>query len=129
MVEQIIADKIHILVNLGGYTKGARNEVFAVRPCPVQVALMGYAGTSAACAHCFSRCISLLNILLAWCDYLIADAHAAPAMSFAPYRQAVRKEEGQETLRMQDGFAELDLESEITEENADPESFSLDWTL
>ena len=28
---------IHILVNMNGYTKGARNEIFAVRPAPFQV--------------------------------------------------------------------------------------------
>lgn len=30
-------DNIHILVNMNGYTKGARNEIFALRPAPVQV--------------------------------------------------------------------------------------------
>lgn len=30
-------DKIHVLVNMNGYTKGARNEIFALRPAPVQV--------------------------------------------------------------------------------------------
>ena len=36
------------VINLGGYTKGARNDVFAARPCPVQLQLMGYAGTLGA---------------------------------------------------------------------------------
>ncbi|GJJ09471.1 hypothetical protein Clacol_003694 [Clathrus columnatus] len=36
------------LLNLGGYTKGARNDVFAARPAPVQLQLMGFAGTLAA---------------------------------------------------------------------------------
>jgi protein O-GlcNAc transferase len=49
IVQQINADKIHVLVNLGGYTKAARNDIFAARPCPIQISLMGYAGTSAAC--------------------------------------------------------------------------------
>jgi protein O-GlcNAc transferase len=48
VVERITEDKIHVLVNLGGYTKGARNDIFALRPCPVQVSLMGYAATSGA---------------------------------------------------------------------------------
>lgn len=30
-------DGIHILVNMNGYTKGARNEIFALRPAPIQV--------------------------------------------------------------------------------------------
>ncbi len=33
----IHADGIHILVNMNGYTKGARNELFALRPAPIQV--------------------------------------------------------------------------------------------
>jgi predicted O-linked N-acetylglucosamine transferase (SPINDLY family) len=36
------------VINLGGYTKGARNDVLAARPCPVQIQLMGYAGTLGA---------------------------------------------------------------------------------
>jgi len=30
-------DGIHVLVNMNGYTKGARNEIFALKPAPVQV--------------------------------------------------------------------------------------------
>ena len=30
-------DGIHILINMNGYTKGARNEIFALRPAPIQV--------------------------------------------------------------------------------------------
>lgn len=44
------------VINLGGYTKGARNDVFAVRPCPVQMQLMGYAGTLGAGTARPSRC-------------------------------------------------------------------------
>lgn len=67
IVDRIVQDQIHILVNLGGYTKGARNEVFAARPCPVQISLMGYAGTLAA----------------GWCDYLVCDEVACPRDLFA----------------------------------------------
>ena len=31
LAKQIHADGIHILINLNGYTKGARNEVFALQ--------------------------------------------------------------------------------------------------
>lgn len=41
-------DKIHILVNLNGYTKGARNEVFALRPAPVQTQFLGFCGSLGA---------------------------------------------------------------------------------
>lgn len=33
---------------MNGYTKGARNEIFALRPAPVQVMWLGYPGTSGA---------------------------------------------------------------------------------
>ena len=35
--DRIYADGIHILINMNGYTKGARNELFALRPAPIQV--------------------------------------------------------------------------------------------
>ena len=35
--DRIFADGIHILVNMNGYTKGARNELFALKPAPIQV--------------------------------------------------------------------------------------------
>ena len=35
--DRIYQDGIHILLNLNGYTKGARNEIFALRPAPIQV--------------------------------------------------------------------------------------------
>ncbi|CAH0473103.1 unnamed protein product [Peronospora belbahrii] len=41
-------DNIHILVNLNGYTKGARNEIFALQPAPIQVSYMGFCGTLGA---------------------------------------------------------------------------------
>ncbi|KAF9115082.1 hypothetical protein BGX27_009005 [Mortierella sp. AM989] len=62
IVERIVADGIHVLVNLNGYTKGARNEVFAARPCPVQVSFMGFAGTLGA----------------GWCDWIVADPIVCP---------------------------------------------------
>jgi tetratricopeptide (TPR) repeat protein len=62
LVNQIVEDKIHILINLNGYTRGARNEVFAARPAPIQMSFMGFAGTLGA----------------EWCDYLLADDTAVP---------------------------------------------------
>ncbi len=37
--DRIYADGIHILINMNGYTKGARNEIFALKPAPIQVRL------------------------------------------------------------------------------------------
>ncbi len=55
-------DGIHILVNLNGYTKGSKNEIFALRPCLVQISMMGYPGTTGA----------------DYMDYLIADVSVIP---------------------------------------------------
>jgi predicted O-linked N-acetylglucosamine transferase (SPINDLY family) len=55
IVDRIVQDEIHVLINLSGYTKGARNEVFAARPAPVQMSYMGFASTLSA----------------GWCDYFI----------------------------------------------------------
>lgn len=70
LVEQIVKDGIHILVNLNGYTRGARNEIFAARPAPIQMSFMGFAGTLGA----------------EWCDYLLADATAIPPDTLRPHR-------------------------------------------
>ena len=73
LVNQVIDDGIHILVNLNGYTRGARNEVFAARPAPVQMSFMGFAGTLGA----------------EWCDYLLADNIAIPHQTLRPWRRNV----------------------------------------
>ncbi len=70
LVGQIVDDGIHILVNLNGYTRGARNEVFAARPAPIQMSFMGFAGTLGA----------------EWCDYLLADEIAVPPQTLRPWR-------------------------------------------
>jgi protein O-GlcNAc transferase len=64
--DKISRDGIHILINMNGYTKGARNEIFALRPAPVQVMWLGYPGTSGA----------------PFMDYIITDAVTSP-MSLA----------------------------------------------
>jgi predicted O-linked N-acetylglucosamine transferase (SPINDLY family) len=73
LVKQIVSDGIHILVNLNGYTRGARNEVFAARPAPIQMSFMGFAGTLGA----------------EWCDYLLADSIAVPPSMLRPWRNNV----------------------------------------
>lgn len=71
LVQQIVQDGIHILVNLNGYTRGARNEVFAARPAPIQMSFMGFAGTLGA----------------EWCDYILADETAIPPDTLRPSRR------------------------------------------
>lgn len=60
--DRIYQDGVHILVNMNGYTKGARNEIFALRPTPIQVMWLGYPGTSGA----------------PFMDYIITDAQTSP---------------------------------------------------
>lgn len=69
--DRINADGIHILVNMNGYTKGARNEIFALRPAPVQVMWLGYPGTSGA----------------SFMDYLITDEVTSPVELASQYSE------------------------------------------
>ncbi|VFQ64601.1 unnamed protein product [Cuscuta campestris] len=48
IARMINEDQIQILINLNGYTKGARNEIFAMLPAPIQVSYMGFPGTTGA---------------------------------------------------------------------------------
>lgn len=69
--DKIYGDGIHILVNMNGYTKGARNEIFALRPAPVQVMWLGYPGTSGA----------------SFMDYLITDSITSPVELASQYSE------------------------------------------
>jgi len=60
--DRIHNDGIHILVNMNGYTKGARNEIFSLRPAPIQVMWLGYPGSSGA----------------SFMDYIITDKQTSP---------------------------------------------------
>lgn len=46
--DRIIADQVDILVDLKGYTTGARTQILARRPAPIQVNYLGYPGTMGA---------------------------------------------------------------------------------
>jgi predicted O-linked N-acetylglucosamine transferase (SPINDLY family) len=59
---RIAADGIDILVDLKGYTEGARPEIPALRPAPIQVSHLGYPATLGA----------------PWMDYVLADAVVLP---------------------------------------------------
>jgi len=59
---RIHADKIDILVELKGYTKGARTGIAARRPAPIQVSFIGFPGTMGA----------------DFIDYVIADPFVLP---------------------------------------------------
>ncbi|OJT15839.1 hypothetical protein TRAPUB_3437 [Trametes pubescens] len=106
IIDHIMQQEIHILINLGGYTKGARNDIFAARPCPIQIQLIGYAGTLGA----------------AWCDYLVCDPIACPRDTSATERWRAPQ-----VARAADAEAEstdvpLDMDADL-----DPESDSDEW--
>lgn len=46
--KQINDQRMHILFNIQGYTQGERNEIFALKPAPVQVLYKGFVGTLGA---------------------------------------------------------------------------------
>lgn len=89
LVQQIVQDEIHILVNLNGYTRGAKNEVFAARPSPIQMSFMGFAGTLGA----------------EWCDYILADETAIPPDTLRPWRRNIDIED---QLRDEQSFEKED---------------------
>ncbi|VAH31544.1 unnamed protein product [Triticum turgidum subsp. durum] len=61
IAKMINEDKIQVLINLNGY-KGARNEIFAMQPAPIQVSYMGFPGTTGA----------------SYIDYLVTDEFVSP---------------------------------------------------
>lgn len=73
LVRRIEDDAIDILVDLKGYTVGARTAILARRPCPVQINWLGYPGTMGA----------------AFIDYLIADDFIVPPGSESAYAERV----------------------------------------
>ena len=68
IASRIAQDGIHVLVNLNGYTKGARNEIFALRPAAIQMLYMGFPGTMGA----------------DFLDYLVTDASSRRLTSSGP---------------------------------------------
>lgn len=69
--ERIYSDGIDLLIDLKGYTRDARAEIFAFRPAPVQIGWLGYPGTTA------SRFL----------DYMITDRRVNPPETQAWYSE------------------------------------------
>ena len=59
--DRINGDGIHIMVNLNGYTKGARNEIFALKPAPIQVIELGGVGGLEVIVVGVKLCVFSLN--------------------------------------------------------------------
>lgn len=70
---RIHQDGVDILVDLTGYTLGARTAILALRPAPVQVNWLGYPGTMG------TDCV----------DYLIADPYVIPPGEEVNYTEKV----------------------------------------
>lgn len=70
---RMVDDHLDILVDLKGYTIGARPAILARRPGPIQVAWLGYPGTLGA----------------PFIDYLIADPFIVPPAQESAYSERV----------------------------------------
>jgi len=71
--EQIQSDGSDVLMDLKGYTLGARNGVLAFRPSPIQVNYLGYPGTLGA----------------AFYDYIIGDPIVTPLEHAPDYSEKI----------------------------------------
>jgi protein O-GlcNAc transferase len=71
--ERIRADGVDILLDLKGYTLGARNGVLAFRPSPIQVNYLGFPGTLGAPFY----------------DYIIGDPTVTPLAHAADYSEKI----------------------------------------
>lgn len=91
VVNRIRGDALDILVDLKGYTLGARTTILARRPCAVQVNWLGYPGTMGA----------------GFIDYLIADDFIVPPGKESAYSERV--------LRLSPGWQCNDRSRPVTE--------------
>lgn len=70
---RIAADGVDVLIDLGGYTLGARPEVLALRPAPVQLAWLGFIDAHAA----------------PWIDAVLLDGEVLPEADEAGFGDRV----------------------------------------
>lgn len=70
---KIASDRIDVLIDLKGYTSGARAGIFARRPAPIQVNYLGYPGSMQA----------------EFIDYIIADHIVIPQPHFDWFSESV----------------------------------------
>ena len=66
-------DGVHILINLNGYTRGAKTEIFALHPAPLQVSFLGFPGTMGA----------------EYIEYMIADPISVPTTARQYYAEKI----------------------------------------
>lgn len=89
--ERIFSDGIDVLVDLKGYTEGARPEILALRPAPVQVSYIGFPASMGA----------------SFIDYVIADGVVLPKGDEGHYSEAV--------VRLPDCYLMVDDQQKIAE--------------
>lgn len=70
--QRIAQDKLDVLIDLMGYTQMGRPDILALRPAPVQVGYLGFAGSTGA----------------DFIDYIIADHHVFPEGDEALFSEA-----------------------------------------
>ncbi|MDR3462922.1 MAG: tetratricopeptide repeat protein [Beijerinckiaceae bacterium] len=70
---KIHANQIDILLDLKGYTQGARVKILAYEPAPIQVNYLGFPGTMGA----------------PFIDYIVADPHVAPMAHQAHFDEKI----------------------------------------
>ncbi len=75
---RIAEDGIDLLIDLKGYTQGARTGILALRPAPIQAAYLGYPGTMGA----------------DFIDFAIVDAFVAPKGAEADYTERLLRLSG-----------------------------------
>lgn len=73
LARQVREDQIGVLIEMKGYTLGSRMNVMAHRPAPVQVAWLGYPGTTGAESI----------------DYVIGDPIVTPLQAQADYTECI----------------------------------------
>mmetsp|Transcript_160 Transcript_160/g.513 ORF Transcript_160/g.513 Transcript_160/m.513 type:complete len:817 (+) Transcript_160:1-2451(+) len=73
IAKHISDNRVHIAFNLNGWTKSHRNEVFALRPAPLQVQFLGFPATMGA----------------PWIDYIVVDPVATPPEAEHCYSEAL----------------------------------------
>ena len=71
--ERIRADRLDVLVDLGGYVKDARLGILAHRPAPTQLHFLGYAATTGA----------------PFIDFYVADGYTVPPAQEQDFTEAV----------------------------------------
>ena len=71
--QQIVKDKIDVLVDLNGLTEGTRHGILALHPAPVQICYLGFPGTVGG----------------RFVDYIVGDAHTIPPGVEAMYPEQV----------------------------------------